>query len=530
MTSQTPTSDLPHELIDAIVAVGSESSLDAVLRRIVKAATDLVDAEYGALGVLAGPGSEQLAEFITVGMTPAEIAEVGQLPTGRGVLGLLIHEPHPLRLPDLTASPASFGFPPGHPPMRTFLGVPIRVRDEVFGNLYLTEKRGGDFSGDDERILVALAAAAGMAISNARLHEAGMLREQWLEAAADMTTEILALPAQRVPLEIILTHLHGVAPMGRILTTERDGADGSRVTSARGESSDALIGVWVPDDSSLAEAVSTALDDASARLVTADLVSDGAADVTIGIVVTGENAAAVIEPLGAMLGRFALQANLAMRVADSRSVAEQVALSEDRDRIARDLHDLVIQRLFASGMALESSVRLIESPVATERIHRVVDELDTTIREIRTAIYALQSPPDSVEVQGLRSKVLAIAEASAETLGMTPSIQFDGPVDSVVSHQIATNVEAVLVEALSNVARHAQATWVQVSLVASRHELEVTVSDDGVGIPSSAHRSGLSNLAVRATELGGSFEANRNDGGGTRLVWCVPLASPGAGS
>lgn len=524
MGSPRSGSDLPHELIDAIVAVGSESSLDAVLRLIVKAATDLVDAEYGALGVLAGPGSEVLGEFITVGMAPDQIDSVGQLPTGRGVLGLLIREPHPLRMHDLTASSSSYGFPPGHPPMRSFLGVPIRVREEVFGNLYLTEKRGGDFSEDDERILIALAAAAGMAISNARLHEAGMLRERWLEAAADMTTEILALPAQRSPVDIITTHLHQIAPAAQIITTARDDAGESRVTSVRGGRADALLGLRVPDTSSLAEAVSDALNDASVRVVTADLVRDRSPEATVAMVVTGENAVAVIEPLASLLSRFALQATLAMGVADSRSVAEQVALSEDRDRIARDLHDLVIQRLFASGMALESSVRLIDSDVATERIHRVVDELDTTIREIRTAIYALQSPPDSVEPQGLRSKVLSIVQASTETLGSTPSIQFEGPVDSVVPSRVATNVEAVLIEALSNVSRHAHAQRVQVSLVAAAGELTVTVTDDGVGIPAAARRSGLSNLAARAHELGGSFHTSRPEAGGARVTWTVPLS------
>jgi len=521
---QSAQSDLPHELIDAIVAVGSESSLDAVLRLIVKAATDLVDAEYGALGVLAGPGSEVLAEFITIGMTPEEIDSVGRLPTGRGVLGLLIREPHPLRLPDLTASPSSYGFPAGHPPMRSFLGVPIRVRDEVFGNLYLTEKRGGDFGEDDERILIALAAAAGMAISNARLHEAGILRERWLEEAADMTTEILALPAQRSALDIVCTHLHHIAPAAQILTTERDSSGDLRVTSARGDHSGALLGLRIPGDSSLGDAVATALNDASVQVATADLVRDRAPEAKVVIVVTGENAVAVIEPLTPMLSRFALQATLAMGVAESRSIAEQVALSEDRDRIARDLHDLVIQRLFASGMALESSVRLIESPIATDRIHRVVDELDTTIREIRTAIYALQTPPDSVEPQGLRSRVLSIVQASTETLGTAPSIQFEGPVDSVVPSRVATSVEAVLVEALSNVSRHAHAQRVRVSLAAVGDELTVTVTDDGVGIPVTAHRSGLSNLAARASELGGSFQTIQPESGGTQLIWCVPLA------
>lgn len=483
---------LPHALIDAIIAVGSEHSLDAVLRRIVGTAADLVDAEYGALGVLASPSSDQLSDFITVGMTPEEIAAVGELPSGRGVLGLLIHEPFPRRMEDLTQSRESYGFPVNHPPMRTFLGVPIRVRDEVFGNLYLTEKRGGPFNGDDERVVVALAAAAGMAIANARLHEAGRLRERWLAAAADMTAELSAQPAGRSVLEIIDRHLGGVAPGFRTFVRLREKA-GLAALGARKQTIEAVV------------------------------PRDRAPDLTIGIQLSDDSAVLDAETATSLLTRFASQATLALRVADARSMAEQIALAEDRDRIARDMHDLVIQRIFASGMALESSIRLVDNPVASARMHRVVDELDTTIREIRTAIYALQSSPDSNLNQGLRSRTLEIARAAAERLGIAPSVQFAGPIDSVTSSHVRAQVDAVLTEGLSNVTRHAEARSVQVTVSAVDGELRILIADDGVGIATDVNRSGLANLSARALALGGSCEVTSPPTGGTHLLWRVPL-------
>ncbi len=497
----SPSHQLPGELIDAIVSMGSEPNLDAVLRRIVTAATTLVDAEYGALGVLSSPTSHRLAEFVTVGMTDDQIAAVGQLPSGHGVLGLLIHEPSPLRLDDLTRNDDSFGFPPNHPPMRTFLGVPIRVRDEVFGNLYLTEKRGGVFSEADERVVVALAAAAGMAIANARLHEAGSLRERWLVAAADMTTELLSPQTQVSVREIIGSHLRAVAPQSQtfaILTGEDMLVPSGTNTGADGDS-------WP-------------------NVAQAEIKREGAPGVVIGIVLNPESTEEDFITMTELLHRFAEQATLALRVAEARTIAEQIALSDDRDRIARDLHDLVIQRLFASGMALESSTRLIESPVATERIHRVVDELDTTIREIRTAIYSLQNySQDDERPVGLRSRTLELARAAADSLGVTPTVQFDGPVDSLVSSQVTTQVEAVVVEGLSNVARHAAASKVQLTVRVAEGELRVVIADNGVGIPATARRSGLANLAARAEALGGTCTADSPDEGGTRLLWCVPL-------
>ena len=497
MTNTSPAHQLPGELIDAIVSVGSESNLDAVLRQIVTAATKLVDAEYGALGVLSSPTSHRLSEFITVGMTDEQIAAVGQLPSGHGVLGVLIHKPSPLRLEDLTLSEQSFGFPPNHPPMRTFLGVPIRVREEVFGNLYLTQKRGGVFDADDERVVIALAAAAGMAIANARLHEAGILRERWLAAAAAMTTELLSPQTTLSVRETIARHLQAVVPSAQTFAI----LDGEELRVPSGE-------------------------DGSTTVAQASIARDGLPDLIVGVAFSSESSDDAVQSMTSLIQQFADQATLALRVAQARSLAERIALSEDRDRIARDLHDLVIQRLFASGMALESTIRLVDSAPASERIHRVVDELDTTIREIRTAIYSLQNHEDeNGQAPGLRSRTLELAQAAAESLGSMPAVQFEGPVDSMASAYVTSQVEAVLIEGLSNVARHAAASLVHVTVAATTDALQVLIADNGVGIPASAELSGLANLSARAAALGGTCTIASPEEGGTTILWTVPLTS-----
>lgn len=357
-----------------MLAVASELEFPAALQRIVETAADLVDARYGALGVLDETGT-RLAEFLTVGLSDEERARIGQPPEGHGLLGRLIVDATPLRLPDLTAHPDRFGFPPGHPPMRSFLGVPVRIRG-VFGNLYLTDKRGADaFTELDEELVVGLAAAAGVAIENARL-------------------------------------------------TER---------------------------------------------------------------------------------------------------VRQLALTEDRERIARDLHDSVIQRLFATGMSLQSTQRLVatDPDAATDRIVRAVDDLDDTIREIRTAIFGLEQRRPSNT--GLRAALVAIVRDAAGALGFEPRLTLAGPIDTAVPVALGEDVLAVVREGLSNAARHAQPGAVAVEVTVDR-DVRVRVLDDGVGIPEApAPGNGLRNLAERAVRRGGRSAAWRRPDGGTCVEWQAPL-------
>jgi len=369
--------DLRH-LLDAVVTVGSELSLPVVLRRIVEAAVKLVDARYGALGVLDETG-RRLSQFLTVGLDDDAVERLGRPPEGHGILGLLIVDPVPLRLPDLTRHPDSYGWPPQHPPMNSFLGVPIRVRDEVFGNLYLTEKEGGTlFTDIDEELAVGLAAAAGVAIENARLH----------------------------------------ARVGELMVVE------------------------------------------------------------------------------------------------------------DRERIARDLHDTVIQRLFATGLALQgAAVRTSDAELA-ERLQVAVDDIDDTVRHIRTTIFELQR--QRVPGRSVRQEVLDLVGEAAEVLGFDPVVRFDGPIDLVVPEDIADHLLAVAQESLSNVVKHSGAGRVAVRLDVAGDVLTFEVIDDGIGPdgadgPPDGTGHGLPNLRSRAESLGGALFVEPVADGGTRLRWRVPL-------
>jgi len=366
--------DLQH-LLEAIITVGSELSLPVVLRRIVETATELVHARYGALGILDETGTS-LSEFLTIGVDEESARAIGPPPSGHGILGLLIVDPRPIRLPDLTAHPDSFGFPPNHPPMTTFLGVPIHVRGQVFGNLYLTEKEGGaEFTDTDEELASGLAAAAGVAVENARLHA---------------------------------------------------------------------------------------------------------------------------------------------RVGELRVV-------EDRERIARDLHDTVIQRLFATGLALQGAAARAGDPEMVERLQQAVEDLDDTVRHIRTTIFELQR--QRIPGRSIRQEVLDLIGEAAEPAGIQHVVRFDGPIDLAVPDDVADQLVAVVREAVTNVVKHASATTVNVELVLTEDHLQLTVVDDGVGLPEvrDGDGHGLRNLAARAERLGGEMVVEKAPGGGTSLTWRVPI-------
>ena len=361
-----------RRLVQAILILDGELHLPVVLRRIIEEACDLVDARYGALGVLSEDGLA-LDQFVTVGLTSEEEQAIGPRPTGRGVLGTLIADEKPLRLANIVDSPDSYGMPECHPPMTSFLGVPVRVHGEVYGNLYLTNKTTAvEFSEDDEELVLALAMAAGIAIENARLH--GLVRDR--------------------------------------------------------------------------------------------------------------------------------------------------ALTEDRDRIARDLHDSVIQRLFAIGLSLQGTARLVERPEAVMRIGEAIDKLDDTIRQLRKAIFDIEL---TINKEGLHPKVLDLVHELRPVMGLLPQVSFSGPVDTVVAGPLAEEVLAVLREALTNVGKHAHATQVFITIAAGE-ELRLVVADDGSGIsggPPTGH--GLRNIRQRAERLGGSMELGTSREGGTRLTWHVPL-------
>jgi signal transduction histidine kinase len=360
-------------LLGAVLLIESDLDLGALLCRIVEEAVTLVDAEYGAIRVL-DPHERLVEQFIHVGMDQDQVELIGHLPEGRGMLGLVMHEP--IRLADLAQHPASVGFPAHHPQMKSFLGVPVRMRGAIYGNLYLTDKAGGEqFTDLDLDVVETLAVAAGLAIANARLH--------------------------------------------------------ARVS--------------------------------------------------------------------------------------------ELSVAEDRDRIARDLHDTVIQRLYGIGLSLQGTIRLVEDERPRARIQESLDELDTTIRQIRTSIFELEAP--GPPGQGLRARVLSLVSESGRGLEFEPEVRFAGALDATVTDGLAGEVLAVLREALANIARHARARRVEIELVIERGELHVVVCDDGVGYDSETAKAGkgVRSMSERAEALGGSSVIQPRAGAGTEVHWRVPV-------
>ncbi|MGW0627059.1 sensor histidine kinase [Streptomyces sp. NPDC002758] len=538
------TRDRVHSLLEAVLSVGRELDLEQALRSIVEAAALLVDAEYAALGVI-GPDGKRLSAFHTVGVTEEAIGEIGPFPEGHGILGELIRHPEPLRLAKIADHPASYGFPPHHPPMNTFLGVPIRVRDQVFGNLYLTEKRGGgQFDEEDVSVTLTLAVAAGVAIDNARLYAESRLRERWLQANSEITHSLMSGAGRAEVLGLIAERAREItgAALAVVAMPMVDTAS-LAVELALGQEAEALRGLVLPVDGSLiGEAFSRA-----AAVTSADLALDKRfpagtprfAGLGPGVAVpvgTGEGGVRGVVLLVREAGQipftdketeplqvFSAQAAIAMELAERRQDAEQIAVLEDRDRIARDLHDLAIQRLFATGMTLQSAGRFIEHAEASERVLRAVDDLDETIKIIRSTIFGLRAREGTAGT-GLRARVVRIAGEAASVLGFAPSVRMEGLIDTDVPREIADHTVAVLSEALTNIARHAHAGRAEVALITDGRELRLSVTDDGVGMPPDGRRSGLRNIAERAQQLGGKLELSTPEGGGTALVWCVPVA------
>ena len=548
LASVAVTRDRMRGLLEAVVAIGSGLDLESTLRRIVETAVGLVDASYGALGVIGG--DNRLAEFIPVGLSQEEIARVHHWPEGRGLLGLLIEDPRPLRLADIAAHPASSGFPDGHPPMQSFLGVPVRVRDEVFGNLYLTNKRGGgEFTEDDEAVLVALGAAAGVAVENARLYDAARRQQRWIQASAEVTTKLLSGSA---PGEVLADITRQALQLSGadLAVLARPDEEGRRliITHAEGDGAAATLGLVLPAGQSLSGQVLAT----GESLTSADFAADErAAKAARGAM--SQIGPAVVFPLGApgnvrgvltigrchgaapfpqaradLVASFAAQAGVALELAARRLDAERIALYEDRDRIARDLHDLVIQRLYATGMSLEGTLPMITRPEVASRINNAVDAMDETIKDIRATIFQLQARGDA-DQPDLRGDILALVEEMTSVLGFAPSLRLGAGLGAEASGEVAEQALAALREALSNAARHSGASQVDVVVdVDPDGTLAVQVTDDGTGLPPGGRRSGLGNLASRAEKLGGELRLGPAHPGaarpGTRLEWRVPRA------
>jgi signal transduction histidine kinase len=528
------TRDRVHALLEAVVSVGSDLDLETVLRRIVETATKLVDASFGALGVVGQ--DHTLIQFIPVGLSEEEIARIEHWPHGLGLLGLLIKDARPLRLGRISDHPESYGFPPGHPPMGTFLGVPIRVREEVFGNLYLTEKRGGgEFDEEDEAMVIALATAAGVAVENARLYEQSRRREAWLQASSEVTTSLLSGADPRQVLTVVAERARQMSDVDLAQVLLPDPAKQSlTVAAADGEGAEELAETVFEAPATLVGEVFTQgepmiVPEADAPLQRLGygpglMVPLGALQNVRGVLALARRSGRLpfSDADRQMLHAFADQAAIALELAETRRDAERLGLLEDRDRIAKDLHDVVIQRLFATAMTLMSTVRLVERPEAAKRVQHAIDELDETIRQIRSTIFALQGPPEEA-APSLRSRIVELVEGAGAHLGFMPWLRMEGQIDTLVPDSAAEHLLAVLREALSNVVRHSHASRADVAVEAAGGELTLTVADNGVGVGEVDRRSGLRNIEERAGRLGGTTEFETPDDGGTRLRWQVPL-------
>ncbi|MFF5701637.1 GAF domain-containing sensor histidine kinase [Streptomyces sp. NPDC012794] len=536
------------QLLEAMRSVGTGLELHSTLDRICETAAELADARYAAIGVVDtdGPG---LSDFVTFGVSGELADRIGHRPDGRrGLLGALISHPDTVLLADLTKDPRAAGFPAHHPPMKTFLGVPIRVQGEIFGNLYLAEKNGGvEFSDYDVHMVRVLATEAGIAIGNARLYEAATQRERWIDGSVAVTTALLSGGDADDALAVVAEQARRLADSaaGIVMLPAEEG--GMEIVAVSADDPATSLGVVVPAESPVVE-----------ELLRGEpvFVEDAAADPRMTSRLTSQYGPCMMLPLhsgGRVLGalvtprsrgerpfteaertlatQFASQAALALMMAEAQRDRERLAVFEDRDRIARDLHDLVIQRLFATGMMLEGAQRRSVVPEVRDGVGKAVDELDVTIQEIRTAIFALQQGPAEAP-SGLRTRVLREINMAAVPLGFKPAHRFVGPVDTAVGELVGKNLIAALREALSNAFRHADASRIEVlvdstvSLPEGRPGVRLEVADDGVGMPEGGRRSGLRNLRRRAESLGGSSwygPGIGEDGGGTTLVWEAPL-------
>ncbi|MGW2179693.1 sensor histidine kinase [Streptomyces sp. NPDC001732] len=535
-------------LLEAMRSVGAGLELHSTLDRICETAAELAHCRYAAIGVVDEEGGG-LSDFVTYGVSDEVAEEIGRRPDGhRGLLGALIHDPVPLRLADLTADPRFAGFPPGHPSMRTFLGVPIRVQDEIFGNLYLAEKDdGAEFNDYDLHMVRVLATEAGIAIGNARLYEAARQRERWIDGSVAVTTALLSGGDADDALSVVAEQARRLADSaaGIVLLPTEDG--GLEIVAVSTDDPAASLGTIIEPESpvvaKLLSGEAVFVDDAATdfRTIT-ELANRFGPSMLLPLHSGGRVLGALVTPRArgarpfteterTLATQFASQAALALMMAEAQRDRERLAVYEDRDRIARDLHDLVIQRLFATGMMLESAQRRSAETDVQTGVGRAVDELDVTIQEIRTAIFALQQEPAEAP-SGLRTRVLREINTAAVPLGFKPSHRFLGPVDSLVGELTGKNLIAALREALSNAFRHAEASLIDVVVDATatlpdgRDAVRLSVADDGVGIPEGGRRSGLRNLARRAESLGGASWFGPGlgpDGGGATVVWEVPL-------
>jgi signal transduction histidine kinase len=531
-----------RRLLDAVLAIGSDLDLEHVLRRIVEASVALVDARYGAIGVL-DEDRTSLATFITVGIDDETRRRIGPPPKGLGLLRVDPDHAHPYRAPVIAEDPASAGFPPGHPPMTSYLGVPIVSRGQVFGRLYLTDKVDAEsFSDLDEQLVCGLAAAAGVVIANAELLGRAQRRDATLSAVhaivaelatADSDHEAMQLLADRalhlanadlatvaLPRESGILVLDVVAgPMAPELHGQRFTVSGS-VSGEVVRTGRPIVMTDAAEDSRVAQP--QVHSGVIGPAVWAPLRANGAPAGTLSVA-RHRGAPTFTETEIDLILLFAAHAGLILEVDQSRRDSARMSVLHDQERIARDLHDSVIQRLFGIGLSLQATAGLVDGRDGG-RINDAIDGLDATIRQIRSVIIGLDRPQTGPD-ESLRVRLLDVCAEAARALGFDPIVRFDGPIDAAVSRDEAADVIAVVREALSNVARHAGATETTVDLSARHGWVTATITDNGRGPDLAAQRGGhgVANMAARAGHRDGDVVIEAAPSGGTVVRWRIPL-------
>ncbi len=540
MTAMDGRPDVKDELLEAGLSLASELSLPIVLQRIVDLAAQVTDARYAALGVIGPDGS--LVEFVTTGISSRQRNQIGALPRGRGILGHLVKHPKPLRLRDLGKHARSVGFPEHHPPMRSFLGAPIVAMGKVYGNIYLTEKREADeFSADDERSLIVLASQAGVAIANASLYEEMRQREVWLDSLREITGEILGGTDADSLLARITDDARNLARAQTAVLVSRAAVGGELIVSAAvGQHVAGLQGKDVPADRSISGEVMASgkaliFEDASAQrnayppimktakvgpAIFVPLRVRGRATGTL-MVANQKGGPAFDERTLRLVETFADQASVAIEYSRAQADLRRLGVMDDRERIAKDLHDGIIQSLFAVGMGLQATALIAASPDVSNRIEAAVNELDRVIRDLRNYIFGLR--PGILADRGLDE---AIRTLGIETHGRS-HIKVEVDVDAKAASLLAGRSHDIVQltrEALSNVVRHANARRARVELMAANGRAVLTVEDDGDGFDARTPGAGngLQNMRQRAAGLGGELRISSQPGKGTRLRITIP--------
>ncbi|AYJ06459.1 sensor histidine kinase [Mycobacterium avium] len=535
--------DQTEKLLRVIAEIGAGLDLDATLHRIISAARELTSAPYGALAVR--DRHANLISFVHEGMDAETVRRIGHHPVGKGLLSLSLLDTPALRMDDLTAHPAAAGFPEHHPAMRAFLAVPITIRGAVFGNLYLTHvDEARVFSDADEMAARALAFAAAVAIDNAQVFERERMSVKWIEASREITTALLSrTEPHRRPMQLIAERACALtdAEQAIVLVPADPGEPGNPevdtlvVSAAVGLPAADVLGQRVPVRGSTSGAVFKsgeplitdefrypiqAFTDAGRR--PAIVMPLRARDEVVGVIAIarGTEQPPFDESYLDLVRDFATHAAIALVLAAAREDARQLAVLAERERIAHDLHDHVIQRLFAAGMDLQGTLARARSPEVADRLNRTLDDLQTIIEEIRTTIFALRSP--AAVAGDFRHRIQRVIAELTENRDLVTTVRMDGPM-TAVGAELAEHAEAVTVEAVSNAVRHSGASRLTVQIgVADMFTLDVI--DNGRGIASgNTRRSGLANMTRRAEQLGGSCEISSPPGGGTRVHWTAPL-------